>query len=393
MNISEILKNNYNVSQFIEMIGDKIPMLKDFKSTKQDLIWHAEGDVHIHTDMVLNETYSIIANEASYLSDDDKFCLVMSALLHDIAKPVTTKEIERDNRICVVAPRHEYVGISYLIHKIQSLNISEENIKKIIGLVGYHQVPKLLVIRDKSKWVYMNLSQKARLDLLYFLEVADIRGRECYDKTEQLEYLDLFKIYSEEYECYNKTNIPFISNNPYVQHKGFKALVSGDITMPEEAEAKFFKHKENYPELVFLSGLSGVGKSTYIKNNYKDYLIVSLDNIREKVGKNRQDHTNEGVVLQKAKIDLKTAFNKKQKVVYDATNLRKDFRDRFLGLGNDYNALTKLVFLTDNMNNIYKRDNDREHSVGKKVLDYQEQRLEYPEVDEADIYSIQFGAK
>jgi predicted kinase len=373
------------------MIGDKTPMLKNFKSTKQDLIWHSEGDVHIHTDMVLNETYDIISNQASYLSDDDKFCLVMAALLHDIAKPITTKEIERDNRICVVAPRHESIGMSYLIHKIQSLNISVENIKKIIGLVGYHQVPKLLVIRDKSKWDYMNLSQKARLDLLYFLEVADIKGRECYDKADQLEYLELFKVYAEENDCYDKINIPFISDNKYIQNKGFKALISGGITMPEEADAKFFKYKDNYPEIVLLSGLSGVGKSTYIKDNYKDHTIISLDEIREEVGKNRQDHSNEGRVLQKAKINLRTAFNKKQKVIYDATNLRKDFRNRFLGLGEDYNALTSLVFLTDSMSNIYKKDNDREHSVGKKVLDYQEQRLEYPEVDEADIYSIKIG--
>lgn len=390
MNISEILKNNYNVSQFIEMIGDVFPMLRDFKNTPQDLIWHAEGDVHIHTDMVLNEIYNVIANEASYLSDDDKFCLIMAALLHDIAKPVTTKSVERNDRICVIAPKHEYIGISYLMHKIQSLNISKENIQKIIGLVGYHQVPKLLVIRDKSKWDYINLSNKARLDLLYFLEIADIRGRHCPDQIEQIEYLELFKLYAQENFCFENSYMPFISDNNYVQYKGFKALVNGDITMPEEAEAKFFKNKDNFSEIIILTGLSGVGKSSLIKNEYSDYNLISLDNLRESEGKNRQDHSNEGRVIQKSKIMMKTLFNKKEKIVYDATNLRKDFRDKITGLASSYHALSHIVYLTDSLENIKKRDNDREHSVGNKILDYQESRFEYPEFDEADMHTIKF---
>lgn len=392
MEIKNIINGKYTVNHFIEMIGNEFSLLKEFKNTQQDSIWHGEGDVHIHTDMVLNEVYDLIANQASYLSDDDKFCLVMGALLHDIAKPLTTKESERNGRICIIAPVHEYLGVSYLFHKIQNLNISKENIMKIIGLIGYHQVPKLLVIKDKNKWNYMNLSNKARMDLLYFLEVADIKGRFCPDKKEQLEYLDLFKLYSEEFNCFDKSYTPFISENQYVQRKGFKALINGDITMPEEAEAKFYKHKDNYAEVSVLCGLSGVGKSTYIKNNFKEHFIISLDDIRQKIGKNRQDHSNEGEVVRKAKIDLKTALNAKKKIVYDATNLRRDFRDKIIGLSSDYHALTEVVLLTDTLSNIYKRDNDREYSVGKKVLDYQHTRFEYPEHDEADKHKIVFGS-
>ena len=121
-------------------------------------------------------------------------------------------------------------------------------------------------------------------------------------------------------------------------------------------------------------------------------IIISLDDIRQKIGKNRQDHSNEGEVVRKAKIDLKTALNAKKKIVYDATNLRRDFRDKIIGLSSDYHALTEVVLLTDTLSNIYKRDNDREYSVGKKVLDYQHTRFEYPEHDEADKHKIVFGS-
>lgn len=391
MNIQEILKNNYNVSQFIQMIGEEVPFLKLFLTTEQDVIWHSEGNVHTHTDMVLTEIYEIISNQASYLSDDDKFCLIMSALLHDIAKPITTKSVEKNDRICVISPKHEYIGMSYLIHRLQTLKISSDNVLKIIGLVGYHQVPKLLVIRDKNKWEYLNLARKARLNLLYFLEVADIKGRFCEDKADQLEYLELFKMYAIEYGCFDKSNTPFISDNIYVQSKGFQSLLSGSIYMPEEAEAKHFNNKDNHASLVMMVGLSGVGKSLYIQKHYPDHKIVSLDLIREKICKNRQDHSNEGVVLQKAKIDLKTLLNKKEKIVYDATNLRRDFRSKFLDLAENYNALTELVFLSDDINKIYKRDSEREYSVGNKILDYQSKRLEYPEVDESNLYTVKIG--
>lgn len=391
MDIQDILKNHYTVSQFIEMIGDKFPLLTKFKDTHQDKIWHAEGDVHIHTDMVLDQTYDIIANQASYLSDDDKFSLIIGALLHDIAKPLVTKDVERNGRICVVAPKHEYMGISYLIHRIQSLNISQENILKIMGMVGYHQVPKLMIMRDKSHWEYFNLSQKARLDLLYFLEIADMKGRIGEDLENQLEYLELFKLYAQENGCFEGAKLPVISDNEYVQMKGFKALLNGSIHMPEEAESKFFAHKDEHGELVVMTGISGVGKSTYIKQKYPDHVLVSLDEIRADLGKNRQDHTNEDKVLQVARLKIKTLLAKKNKVVYDATNIRRDFRDKVLTIGHNYNALTRVDFLTDSLTNIVKRDNEREHSVGAKIIHYQDDRFEYPEFDECDTYSIVFS--
>ncbi len=392
MDIQEILKNHYNVDQFIEMIGDKFPLLKEFKNTEQDKVWHAEGDVHIHTDMVLNETYDIIANQASYLSDDDKFCLVIGALFHDIAKPIVTMTAERNGRACVIAPKHEYRGISYMIHKIQSLNISQDNIMKIIGLIGYHQAPKLMIIRDKNKWEYMNLSNKARLDLLYFLEIADMKGRIGDDLDNQLEYLELFKLYAQENDCFDKSNMPFISDNEYIQKKGFRALVNGSIHMPEEAEAKFFKHKDNYGELIVMSGLSGVGKSSFIKENYPEHNLISLDELRGEIGKHRQDHTKEDKVLQQARLRLKTLLAKREKVVYDSTNIRSDFRDKVLTIGHNYDALTHLNFLTDSLENIVKRDKEREHSVGADVIiKHQDGRFDYPEFDEADGYKLVFN--
>lgn len=389
MDIATVLTERPTVSQFIETIGSHLPLLRELKSCPQDPVWHAEGDVHIHTDMVLQETYDIIEKEASYLSEDSKFVLVMAALLHDIAKPLVTKTafLEREQRDCVIAPKHEIRGVSYLSHRLGLLEIPSNLQEYILGLVGYHQIPKLLVIKDASSWKYQELSQKASCELLYWLEVADMRGRTCVDKASQLEYLELFKLYCQEYNCFKKTAIPEISADPFVSQKGFKALLEGDIYLPEEASSKFYEASKSYSHLVVMTGLSGVGKSSYIAEHYSDYLCISLDSIRESLG-DRQDMSQEGLILRTAKDQMKVALAKKQNIVYDATNIRKDFRGKVLDLGMRYGALTEIVYIKDSLDAILKRDATRKHSVGEKVIREQDSRFEVPEMSETDKLTV-----
>ncbi|MDJ0575495.1 MAG: hypothetical protein QNJ65_10060 [Xenococcaceae cyanobacterium MO_234.B1] len=75
-----------SIDEFVLGLGDRINLLKEYKSTPQDGEWHAEGDVHIHTGMVLDETYKILATEATHLSEERRLSLILGALLHDIAK-------------------------------------------------------------------------------------------------------------------------------------------------------------------------------------------------------------------------------------------------------------------------------------------------------------------
>ena len=49
-----------NIDEFVDVLGDRFPLLKDYQSTPQDREWHAEGDVHIHVGMVLAEAYKLL---------------------------------------------------------------------------------------------------------------------------------------------------------------------------------------------------------------------------------------------------------------------------------------------------------------------------------------------
>jgi len=55
--------NTPNVDDCIAHLGDIFPLLKEYKNTIQDPVWHAEGDVHIHTDMVLTELYKLLESK------------------------------------------------------------------------------------------------------------------------------------------------------------------------------------------------------------------------------------------------------------------------------------------------------------------------------------------
>ncbi|MFT4531888.1 MAG: hypothetical protein ACI81F_002714, partial [Thalassolituus oleivorans] len=88
------------IDECVSVLRTVIPYLDLLKSTEQDPQWHAEGDVHIHTGMVLDELYTLLQREASHIEGERRQALILGALLHDIAKPVCTRrreimEIER----------------------------------------------------------------------------------------------------------------------------------------------------------------------------------------------------------------------------------------------------------------------------------------------------------
>jgi len=82
--------------------------IADMKGIQQDSIWHEEGDVYVHTKMVVEELIKLpIFNS---LSEQDKHILLSSALFHDIEKRSTTSEEEIEGQLRIVSPRHAKKG-------------------------------------------------------------------------------------------------------------------------------------------------------------------------------------------------------------------------------------------------------------------------------------------
>lgn len=386
------------VNECIEYLGDVFPLLKEFRNTPQDPIWHAEGDVHTHTDMVLHELYQIFNTEQFIPTPEQRQILILAALLHDIAKPITTTTDENGR---VRAKKHEEIGLNYLSFRILELELPTDSVIEILNLVGYHQKPKLLVIKGEPRHEYLKLAKLVDYELMYWLEIADMKGRICQDLEEQLLYLDEYiSITKEELTKpfrYHLSDIP-ASAEPEVRYYrnvvGHSLIAHGVVDSLEQAHSKLYEPSQKYSTFVMIVGISGTGKSTLANYGYPNYHIVSLDKIRGlfNQGPRLRSKEMEGKVIQEAKQMLKTAFHHKVNVVLDATNLRRELREQILTIAENYGALTKIHVLMKPKSQIIKQNKQRVAEIPEEVIEQQIAKFQLPHANEAHIvwYDINY---
>lgn len=386
-----------DLNVFSRALSGILDLLLQFELTPQDAEWHAEGNVFIHTQSVLNEIYKIIDTEASHLSINQKLALIFAAVLHDIGKPLVTKTKEIEGLPRIVAPYHEAKGCSYLAYKLLEFNLPYSLIQEILRLVAYHHKPRRLILNNAEKREYCLLARLVNVELLYYMAKADMLGRVCKDQQAQIDNIDLFRLVCEEHQLWG-------IEDPYLEWKTFfnkelshlsaesrdavlgyavQDYEAGLIFTPEEGVARRYPYLKSFPELVILCGPSGSGKSTWIQNHLKDYHVISLDTYREKHAKSRSDQNLNIYLRFLGKAELKAQLRKHGKVVWDATNLRKDFRSILCQLGFDYHALVTLVVFHIPESQIYSSNRSRVDDVSNQVLDNQLNALEWMEDSEA----------
>ena len=384
------------VEDFCDSFGFSLPLLYELKHCPQDAQWHAEGDVHVHTDMVLNEVYDMIESEAKHLSETHKLALIMSALLHDICKPDCTREKEIRGRICIVSPRHEEKGRSYLATRLYELDLPNEVIRLTLELVGNHQLPRHFIMDDAHAGKYARLARKAPLELFYWLERADMLGRECVDRDQQVEVMELFKLQAQEYglwqvahpytawqEFFAQTEMSETARE-FALAKAIMDFEDGLIASKEEALARSFELRNGFARLTLMCGPSGSGKSRWIENNSDETTqVISLDSLRQELCGKRESQKMNGQVLQKAQELLKQALRHKQDIIWDATCLRKDQRAKLLRLAHDYHAMTRIIAFQASEDEYIHGNRTRPHSVPESVLLKQLDSFEFPEINEA----------
>ena len=59
-----------NFDECVDFLAQYFPLLLELSKTEQDKTWHAEGNVAIHTEMVLKELYKILESEASHIKGE-----------------------------------------------------------------------------------------------------------------------------------------------------------------------------------------------------------------------------------------------------------------------------------------------------------------------------------
>lgn len=151
------------------------PELKALVGVPQEPEWHPEGDVDVHTMLVVNEAAKLIDD----LAYPKKLSVMLGAVCHDLGKPSTTAV--SDGRIRSLG--HDEAGVEPTLSFLDRLNIHSldgyDVREQVVQLVRYHLKPgEFYKVRDKvGDGAFRRLARKVEPDLLYRVAKADSLGR------------------------------------------------------------------------------------------------------------------------------------------------------------------------------------------------------------------------
>jgi tRNA nucleotidyltransferase (CCA-adding enzyme) len=156
-------------------VDQLFPELKALAGVPQEDEWHPEGDVDVHTMLVVDRARELIDD----LPYPKRVTVMLSALCHDFGKPATTAFIEGRWR----SRGHEEAGVAPTESFLERLNINTLDRYDVraqtIALVRDHLKPgELYRRRDEiGDGAFRRLARKCELDLLYRVARADSLGR------------------------------------------------------------------------------------------------------------------------------------------------------------------------------------------------------------------------
>ena len=157
-------------------VVDKLfPELKALVGCAQEPEWHPEGDVWIHTLLVVDQARLRIDD----LSRGPATAVMLGAVCHDLGKPMTT--IFKDGRIR--SPGHEEAGVAPAMALLDRLNIHSldgyDVHRTVAGLTAQHLKPGMFKKSPSpvGTGAFRRLALKVDLELLARLAKADCLGR------------------------------------------------------------------------------------------------------------------------------------------------------------------------------------------------------------------------
>lgn len=343
-------------------LENRFDWVKRMKNVPQDPRYHAEGSVAIHTQMVLEA----LQNESAFkqLSAQDREILWAAALLHDVEKYSTTVH-ETDGRI--TSNGHARKGAQFARQLLYTDEPAPFAIREqIVGLVKYHGLPIWLFEKPDPLKALVKTSMEVNLQWLSLLARADMLGRICDDRDEMLYRIACFEEYCKENECWDSPR-RFQSDQAQMYYM-----------QNDDAYLDYIPFEIPEAEVVLMCGLPGAGKDSYIKAHYKDWPIISLDDIRVARGISPTDKSGNGRVIQEAKEQARSYLRKRESFVWNATNTTSQMRMQLIDLFITYKARVCIVYIEVPYRRLHNQNKNRDHVVPIGVIDKLVRKLEVP---------------
>jgi len=347
-----------------DALDARYPWIAAMRGCPQDPVFHAEGDVWVHTRMVVEAMVGLPAFRRADPALRTR--LFAAALLHDVAKPRCTV-VEDDGR--VRSPGHSPAGAKDARVVLWRLGLPFVDREQVCAQIRLHQVPYHWASRSESERMFIRMSQTASLQELGWLAEADLRGRRCEDQAARLDDVALFVEYARELGCLQGP-WPFANDHARVM---FFRRPDRDPSWAAYDDTRF--------TVTVMSGLPGSGKSTWIAEHAGDQPIVELDGIRRELGVSPAQP--QGRVIDAARQRAREHLRRQQPFVWDATNLGRSLRKSVVGLMLDYGARVRLVYVEAAAAELPARNAERSDPVPTAVLERMLWRWEPPDPTEA----------
>ncbi len=340
--------------------------IQNLEGCQQDPIYHAEGDVLIHTKMVCEALISSL--NWRQLGVQERSMLFAAALLHDVAKPAFTK-IEENGRIS--SKGHARQGARMVRQILSQFDppVQFSIRETVCAIVQFGSLPIWLLDKPNPQQSVIKASQVVRCDFLALLAEADVRGRECSDRQEILDKIELFREFCQENNCLNSPRQFPSAHSRFIYFR--KDNGNPDAEMFDDTKC----------EVVLMSGLPGSGKDYWIKENLPSLPVISLDALRLEM--NISPEKNQSAIVDKAKQRAKEYLRSRTSFVWNATNTSKQMRQQLIDLFAAYNARIRIVYLEVPLEEVWRRNRSRNAPVPEAVIRKLADRLDIPDRTEA----------
>ena len=165
----------FTLARELRVVQQLFPELETLVGCEQEPEWHPEGDVWVHTLMVIDEARLRIDD----LDYPKQVAVMLGAVCHDLGKPATTAFLDgrirsRGHEEAGVPPTHALLD-RLNIHTLQGYDVRAQ----VVGLVAQHLKPGMWrqSVSPVGDGAFRRLARKVDLELLARLAKSDCLGR------------------------------------------------------------------------------------------------------------------------------------------------------------------------------------------------------------------------
>ena len=339
---------------------------------QQDAQWHAEGDVWTHTRMVFAEVEQLA--EWPSLDRPAQIQLLLTALFHDAGKPATTTVDPQTGR--THSAKHALVSTEIVRGVLRELNCDLVTREQIAALVRFHGRPQHLLEKTNPEREVISMSWIVNNRLLYLFALADTRGRDTKEMDRPEENLHLWKLVAEEHGC---ADHPYAFANDHARFLFYRDQLSN---------LSFAPHEGFRCTVTLMVGLPGCGKDTWLARQRPTLPVVALDAIRAEL--DVEPTENQGEVIQAAREKCREHLRASRSFAFNATNITRQTRQRWVDLFADYGARVEIVYLEPPIATVLSQNKRRTNPVPEGVILRLLDKLEPPTLTEC--HSLTFAS-